>query len=274
MYIFRITNKLLEIFNLRLIRKSKDDLLMINYIEANKNTKIHSFISSLKAVSHAPDLIRIGSEYDGGYLVPNDLKGIYFCYSLGVGNNSDFEDQLAIRGIHSYLADYTVFTSPSSNPNLHFTKKYIGVLNNADTMRLQTWIEANEFDNDMILKMDIEGDEYNVIIDTPHELLNKFRCLIIEFHNFDLLGVDKHFEIITASFSKILDDFNIVHIHPNNCGGRVSFDSFSLPRVMEFAFLRKDRFSSKMNATTIPHVLDRKNCKDQNDIFLPNELSL
>ena len=38
--------------------------------------------------------IRIGGENDGGYIVPNDLKDIKYCFSPGVGTISKFEKEL------------------------------------------------------------------------------------------------------------------------------------------------------------------------------------
>ena len=40
------------------------------------------------------ELIRLGEDNDGGYLVPNDLKGINKNYSAGVGFLTKFEKQL------------------------------------------------------------------------------------------------------------------------------------------------------------------------------------
>ena len=43
--------------------------------------------------------------------------------------------------------------------------------------------------------MDIEGSEYPVILDTPSDTLNKFRIMIIEFHDLDLIFNSQFFEI-------------------------------------------------------------------------------
>ena len=54
------------------------------------------------------------------------------------------------------------------------------------------------------LKIDIEGAEYPVILDSPLEVLNKFRILVIEFHDLDALLHHKGFELIDLTFSKLL----------------------------------------------------------------------
>ena len=39
-------------------------------------------------------LIRVGSEADGGYLVPNIMSQIDYCFSAGIGSNIQFEKDL------------------------------------------------------------------------------------------------------------------------------------------------------------------------------------
>ena len=70
--------------------------------------------------------IRIGGKNDGGYIVPNDLNNIRFCFSPGVGNISNFEKDLAQKNIKSFLADYSVDTNFSNNPMIDFEKKFVG----------------------------------------------------------------------------------------------------------------------------------------------------
>ena len=44
------------------------------------------------------DLIRIGDNSDGGYLVPNCLSDIKNCFSVGVDNKTSFENDLFKKG--------------------------------------------------------------------------------------------------------------------------------------------------------------------------------
>ena len=125
---------------------------------------------------------------------------------------------------------------------------------------------------DNILQMDIEGSEYSVILDTPIETLKKFRIILIEFHDFDLLFSKFGFDIIESCFNKLLREFKVVHIHPNNCCGSFVQNGISLPRVLEFSFINKNRLSKidYSNATDFPHNLDVKNVKELEEITLPN----
>ena len=62
----------------------------------NKNDlkELKIFLKSLAPVKTEYDLVRLGSENDGGYLVPNDLNDLHYCFSPGVSVDSDFEKEL------------------------------------------------------------------------------------------------------------------------------------------------------------------------------------
>jgi hypothetical protein len=101
--------------------------------------------------------------------------------------------------------------------------------------------------------MDIEGAEYQVIFETPIEVFQKFRILVIEFHGFNKLSDQYNFDLITSSFYKLLNDFRIVHVHANNCCRPVKIAEEMVPPVMEFTFLRKDHFYESDNLINLPH---------------------
>jgi hypothetical protein len=117
--------------------------------------------------------------------------------------------------------------------------------------------------------MDIEGAEYEVIYHTPVELLKKFRIIVIEFHSLGMLFSYGGYEIVSLTFKKLLEHFEIVHIHPNNCVEPISNGRFDVPPVMEFTFLRKDRTLVKKTIQTFPHALDVKNFPSKPDVVLP-----
>ena len=117
--------------------------------------------------------------------------------------------------------------------------------------------------------MDIEGSEYPVIAITPSEILDKFRILVIEFHGLDSLFDEMKFNSINLTFKKILKNFEVVHIHPNNCIKPSECNGIKIPPYMEFTFLRKDRITKKNKRISFPHKLDRPNIASFNDFPLP-----
>ncbi|MEY3880746.1 MAG: hypothetical protein RIQ94_1542 [Pseudomonadota bacterium] len=227
---------------------------------ATDMSRMDQFFNLVKPVTTNHELIRIGGESDGGYLIPNDLEGIEMCFSPGVSSTADFEFELANRGIKSYLADYSVDAPPFENRLFHFEKKYLGDINDSVYMTLESWVNRNAPDqNELILQMDIEGSEYPVICSTNSEILRKFRIIVIELHDLYRLCDKQGFETINLTFEKLLNDFDIVHIHPNNNCFKINYGRYEIPSLLEFTFLRKDRILNKQPATSFPHELDRQN---------------
>ena len=227
-------------------------------------------ISKMRPVSSGRDLIRIGGEGDGGYLVPNDLEGISACFSPGVGNLSAFEEDLAKQySIQSFLADYSVDEASIHNDAFDFEKKFLGTVNDDRQMRLEDWLERKAPLGDLILQMDIEGAEYGVFIDTPSEALRKFRIMVVEFHALDRMFDKNLLGMVDGIFDKILRDFCVVHIHPNNCSRVFTAGRVGIPRVCEFTFHRRDRAVFDHAKLSIPHRLDRKNVPHCPELLLP-----
>jgi len=229
-----------------------------------------SFFKMVAPISTEIPLIRIGFNSDGGYLVPDDLVGLDCCFSPGVALTSSFEEDLANRGIRSFMADYSVEKLPIENNLFFFKKKFIGLYNDDKFIRLEDWITENRNSTqDCILQMDIEGYEYLVLNNTPLSILSNFRILVIEFHNLELLHTKESFPLLNGTFKRLLEIFSIVHIHPNNSSLPYKFKNFSIPSTMEFTFLRKDRFKLSNLEKSFPHKLDRDNTGHLPSIKLP-----
>jgi hypothetical protein len=256
----------------KLLRKTMFPLIgLFGYrISSLSNLKdVQDFMRTLHPIEF--NLIRIGSMNDGGYLVPDDLDSISACFSPGVSNNSDFETDLAFRGIPSFLADFSVEAPPVYNERFTFLKKFVGPTNEFNCISFNDWVESNsEANGDLILQMDIEGSEYGTLLSCDRKNLRRFRILIIEFHGLDLLFDKQGFEIVRDCFRKILEDFYVVHIHPNNNDPLRSIKGCEIPSLMEFSFIRKDRVNSLKFVTKFPHTSDRASVPLKKDFVLPS----
>jgi hypothetical protein len=236
-----------------------------------ESSKVLRLIKKLRPQDCGKELIRIGSAGDGGYLIPDDLDGIEYCFSPGVSTTSDFESQLADRGIRSFLADNSVDAPPTSRPELVFDRKHLGCLNDDKFVTLASWKEKylKDYSDDLILQMDIEDGEYAVILNTPAELLNQFRILVIEFHSLQRLFDTFDFGLTAACFDRLLELFCVVHIHPNNFYRSVKRGNIEIPMIMEFTFLNKKRISSTKPVNTFPNALDAPNVANRRSLNLP-----
>lgn len=265
-------NKLLESFTYKVKSAVKKLFYRKNrYIfRTTDESSLVDFFIKIRPVTTNHKLIRIGGDLDGGYLVPDDLNGIKACFSPGVDETASFESSLVAAGIKCYLADYSVEKPPIKNELIEFEKKYLGPIENDIYMTLGAWVNRKyPDDNNLILQMDIEGAEYGVIFETSGEILKKFRIIVIEFHKLDSLIQKSGFELIDLTFTKLLQYFEVVHIHPNNALKSNIYKGYEIPPIMEFTFLRKDRISSKEFTKTFPHQLDIINVKSKSDILLP-----
>ena len=236
--------------------------------------KVKSLIEKLHPLRAENGLIRIGPNGDGGYLVPNDLDGIQACFSPGVDRISEFERWCFNNGMEIYLADKSVDQVNLDLPKdqFNFIKKYVGCTNNEDYITLDTWVNQNIIDDksELLLQMDIEGGEYDSLINISDSLMKRFRIIVIEFHSLFELWNPEFFKYAEIVFNKILQTHLCVHIHPNNCCGILNVNGIEIPSFAEFTFLRKDRFSVFNFETEFPNVLDYDNTSKKT-IVLPKD---
>ena len=234
--------------------------------------QLKALVKALRPVQTEFELVRIGGANDGGYLIPNDLKGITACFSPGVAETATFEADLCRRGVGSHLADGSVDGAPKGFTPLSFTKKHLDGYDDEDNMTLSSWVlgtDAYQFGEDLILQMDIEGGEYATIIATPKAILKKFRIICIEIHDTDAWFNPIAWNTVQTFFAKLTEDFYVVHNHPNNNCGTVDANGFLLPRVFELTLLRKDRTEPIGYVGTFPNLLDQPNIVDKPELHLP-----
>lgn len=222
---------------------------------------LRSLIKNLHPIATNKDLIRLGPNGDGGYLVPNDLEGLHACFSPGVSHVSGFEKDCAELEMKVFLADKSVVRPADNHELFSFTQKYIGAMTNNDFMTLDSWVNSSLSDttSELLLQIDIEGYEYETFLSTSDSLMGRFRIIVAEFHNLCQLWNRPFFNLARSTFNKILQTHSCVHIHPNNCCGSLIKDGLDIPKTMEFTFLRNDRFESFSHQTIFPNPLDYDN---------------
>lgn len=218
--------------------------------------KVRNLIRSLRPEKTSAQLIRIGAPGDGGYLVPDDLDGIEACISPGVSEEISFDMDLAARGIDVYMADASVSGPPIQNSRFHFIPKFLGVVNEDEVIRLDTYCENIGAKGDLLLQMDIEGSEWPVLLDTSPETLRKFRIIVIEFHEIQEMFGRFGFNLVKAVFDKLLLSHRVVHIHPNNIRTPFTYGEFEAYPLMEFTFYRRDRAPSLGHIGQFPQPED------------------
>ena len=217
------------------------------------------------------DLIRLGENGDGGYLLPNDLKSIDRCYSAGVGLLAEFEKELEKKfSINSNMLDFNDINKDILPNNSKFLRKKLSLKNNDKEISINSWIE--ESDKEIILKIDIEGDEYAILSNISDENLKKIRILVIELHDLRNLRSHSFLDFFEKIFSRLDMFFHPVHLHINNVSKVKKINKLKVPDMIEATLIRKDRIKIVSNEfSKLPHALDQKTVYDKNEIFLdPN----
>jgi Methyltransferase FkbM domain len=233
-------------------------------------SSLKAFLKSLRPIKTSFPLVRIGGPNDGGYLLPDDLTDIRACFSPGIADSASFELDLANMGIPSFMTDYSVDDSPIKNAAFHFQKKFIGISNDPIHITLDDWVKScAPPKEDLILQMDIEGAEYGSLISAQLDTLNRFRIIVLEFHDLDNLFYKSSFHFMKMAFEKLLINFRVVHIHPNNYSQPICYGDIHIPPLLEFTFLRKDRIVKCGFIDKLPHALDASCCPDLQDFDLP-----
>jgi len=214
-------------------------------------------------------LIRLGEDGDGGYLIPDDLSGIEYCYSCGVGHVTQFEKQLYEKySIKSKMID------PNELPNEIFPhesvyyKKFLDFTESGQSMHINDFIQ-NDSKEDAILKLDIEGDEYQNLISLENNKFEKIRILIIEFHNLRDLRSKFFMKIFNKIFQKLNKYFVVCHLHPNNTSGIKYVRNIPIPDMVEVTLINKKRLNSfSKKYAQIPNPLDKRTSKNNKEIYI------
>lgn len=237
---------------------------------ASSSDRLAEAMHFLRPVPCPYPLVRIGGSSDGAYLVPDDLSDIAACFSPGVANRKDFEDDLLARyGIPSYMCDFSSegdkFATPL-DPNMQFfTKLWLDVDGTANSITLDEWVAQSVEDtrSDLLLQMDIEGAEYRNLSAVSTETLQRFRVIVLELHGLTGLLNEATLESKFLPLLRRLDENHVVvHAHPNNCCGEFILPSFpaNVPVVVELTLLRRDRVDiaqdRRLASPSLPHPLD------------------
>ena len=87
--------------------------------QLNSKSELEVFLSQFRKHYISCDLIRIGGDGDGGYLLPNVLDDVSYCFSPGVDYTANFEKELSEKfNIKSFMADASVKQAPLLDNNL------------------------------------------------------------------------------------------------------------------------------------------------------------
>ena len=121
---------------------------------------------------------------------------------------------------------------------------------------------------DVILKMDIEGGEWDIIAALPEKAMDAFEQIVVEFHWLENLKRDSFTAQVRAALQRLNERFTLCHVHANVHGGLRRPAGVVLPNVIEATYVRSDLISRTPNQTFYPTEHDRTNRPGSKDIVL------
>ena len=245
------------------IHGTKEEQIVKTYKDVKKHTRI----------LFAGDLIRVGNNNDGGYVMLDSFESKNrIAYSFGIAEDVSWDLDMARRGYDIYMYDPTISDIPIHNDRFHFFRKGIAGFGeySEEYQSLERFISDNRHEgiHGMILKMDVEGAEYGFLKDVKEETLLQFDQMIFEFHNLlKLCGSES--EYIRSIFSKICKTHVPIHVHANNWDDVLFIDSDVYPNVIEVTYARRDsRHMKEYDTVNLPNQYDQPCWKGHQEIIL------
>lgn len=257
-------------------------------------------------------MMRIGNIHDGGYIVYGPLLNkTDILLTYGVGWDAGFEehfhrltgkgallfDPTMFRGLFlidfqhlvklalrfelrmmlSYISKIVVWwikRKSFRSKGLHFILEGIAAKKKPHFDTLANHIKRyNLEDKNILLKIDIEGDEYAVLKnDLIFSTLKNISQIIIEWHD-----LKTRFRELRNILSQLKNEFEIVHVHGNNCGSTFKLYDFCndtandilLPDVLEMTLVKRKSISpDDLIDTHIKYPVDKLDYP--NDRYYPD----
>lgn len=201
---------------------------------------------------------RYGSRHDGGYIMLDDFRGITGAFSMGISSNVKWDVAIAQKGLPVWQYDYTVDGPPVSHRNFEFHKVRIGA-NEEDTTptRSLATLIAERPAGDFILKMDIEGSEWETFAEIDPSLLKVFRQILLEIHDFHNVGDPAWRARTNQALDHLGQHHAVFHVHGNNFAPLLHAGDITVPASLEVSYARKDAYELVSATETFPGPLDR-----------------
>jgi len=239
-----------------------------------------AFLRTLRLCARCNDFERVGENYDGGYIICADgLKnsGLKGAYSYGINGYDGWGMDLAQR-YKIPLYEYDCFDKRAPKPctgcQVKFSPQCIQGNNESSSMpAFKTFTEHVKLNgqssappSSLMLKVDVEGAEWNVWGDETISSLSQVRQITTELHG--ISNEYRHGQYLKAMRSLLDAGFSIAHLHGNNHGPMLKYGKYTVPAVLELTMVRRPEGAPKQCPTDIPYSIP----EDQRCYFWGYEL--
>lgn len=222
--------------------------------------KIHEYIPLMEF--EGMRLARLGGQNvgingDGGYVMNLPLSSSKIAYSFGINKDCSWDSRIADIGYDVFMYDHTISSLPYNRKEFHWEKTGLcGKDKTENCLTLEELIRKNrhEGNSGMLLKIDIEGAEWDVFDSIESGTLDKFDQIAVEFHGMNNFAIK---EKILSSLNKISETHCCIHLHGNNYSDVFFCGKYVMPNCVEATFVRKKSVSGwKTSSETLPREID------------------
>ena len=228
---------------------------------------------------------RIGPYTDGGYVFADCISPMQTVISYGVSTEYQFDQAMAEAGHMVYMFDHTIEGIGAHHKNMRFIREGVGGITQPEKQLYTVHDHLNRFEisgNRLLLKMDVEGWEFDAIWAMPDETLGRFEQIGLEVHDLSLLEDPVYRLIFTRMFEKLNAQFTLFHVHANNCDGPNTvqmIDGFPMWNVLELSYIKTSLVKRSRSRTVYPTVHDYPNLARQEKRmwffpFMPTDIPL
>ena len=251
---------------------NNDYLLKLGY--SFENSQDYQYVKAVHEIlsmycSQDIELRRIGNQNDGGYVMMIPPSTNKVAYSLGISGDVSWDSEIVNMGYEVFQYDHTIKRLPVSNKHFHWHKIGIGGRIEGSFITIEEMLRQNGHleNREMLLKMDIEGAEWDALYNTDVSILNKFDQILIELH--DLMNICNR-DVKIECLRKLTSGHRVVHIHGNNYDYVQWCNDLILPNTIEVTFLRNDIANFELYRGFLPTALDTPNDPLLCDILMGN----
>ena len=203
--------------------------------------------------------IRAGDGFDGAYVMLDDFRGIDLALSFGVGDLVSWDMEMAQRGVKVWQYDHTVDAPLTTHKLIEFNKLKIAATPEQGAKTIDEILASAQVKDDasVILKIDIEGGEWEVLEQCSEASLARFSQIVFEFHGFAKGNDNAWLTRATRVMEKLYKQFAIIHVHGNNwcLPPMVNVSNVYFPDTLEGAFANRKRYNLKPSNEVPPALV-------------------
>lgn len=183
-----------------------------------------------------------GRVADGGYFLAFPIDQNSEVVSIGLGDDISFDFSVSAFVSRIHMFDHTILRPLSIPENGLYYDRGLGVNSGDKLLTLAEMFRFTDPMNRIILKVDIEGAEWEVLDSISMDLFGVVDQFIVEFHGlFEIFRSPLKLSRAIRVLNKLSQDFFAINVNANNWGDAQIIGGVVCADVIEVSYLRKTK---------------------------------